>query len=183
MYYIAVDGVGGASGTVRLNYYLGVPPTITNAPQPQVIVMGANVLFQVGASGSSPLTFQWQYNGTDLPGATNGFLSLTNIQMVQGGNYIAQAKNSVGTAAAAAALSVCAVAPVTNGLMPQMVTLNGQNSFRVIGNAATGSVLEGSTNMVDWMPIQTNLSSHGLFLHDDPATGLSRRFYRIRLPQ
>jgi hypothetical protein len=183
MYYIAVDGVGAASGTVKLNYYLGVPPSITNAPQPQVVLRGGNVLFQVGAIGSAPLTFQWQYNGTDLPGATNGILNLTNVQLLQTGTYNAQARNPVGSAAAAAPLNVCSVAPKTNGLMSQKMTVNGQDCLRVIGNAASGSVLEVSTDLVRWQPVQTNQSPQGLFLCDDPATGLPKRFYRIRLAQ
>jgi hypothetical protein len=31
----------------------------------------------VVAAGTSPLTYQWQFNGTNLPGATNSVLSFT----------------------------------------------------------------------------------------------------------
>lgn len=180
MYYIAVDGVGGANGTVKLNYFLGVPPSITNAPGPQVIMLGANVSFQVGAIGSTPLTYQWQLNGADLPGATNTLLYLTNVQSIQAGQYLIQARNPVGIASSVAALEVCAVAPPTNGLGSQKMKLNGQDCFRVVGNAASGSVLEASSDMIHWQPIQTNRSAQGLFLCDEMVT-LPKRFYRIRL--
>jgi hypothetical protein len=118
----------------------------------------------------------------DLPAATNTILNLTNVQYPRAGEYQVQARNAVGAATRAASLYVCAIVPPTNGLTSQRMSLNSQPLFRVVANAAAGSVLEASSDMIHWQPIQTNLSSQGLFLCDEPIT-LPVRFYRIRLAQ
>ena len=45
-------------------------PSITTQPQPQTNLAGATVQFFVIASGTAPLTHQWRFFGTNLPGAT-----------------------------------------------------------------------------------------------------------------
>ena len=40
IYYIAVDGVNGASGTVKLSYSVGAPPTITSQPLSRTAALG-----------------------------------------------------------------------------------------------------------------------------------------------
>jgi hypothetical protein len=41
--------------------------TITMQPTNQVVVSGSNALFSVTVSGTGPFTYQWQFNGTNLP--------------------------------------------------------------------------------------------------------------------
>lgn len=41
-------------------------------------------------------------------------------------------------------------------------------------------VVEGSANLLDWLPLQTNVMSGSLFYFQDPQW-LERRFYRARL--
>ena len=42
-------------------------PTITVQPASQTILTGSNVIFTVTADGAGPFTYQWQFNGTNLP--------------------------------------------------------------------------------------------------------------------
>jgi hypothetical protein len=64
------------------------PPTITNQPQGQTVLVGETVAFSVAADGGTPpFTYQWQMDGTNIPGATNNPLVLTNVQSSQAGNY------------------------------------------------------------------------------------------------
>ena len=51
------------------------------------------VAFTVAASGTEPLSYQWQFNGADLAGATSTMLSLTNIALAQAGSYVALVTN------------------------------------------------------------------------------------------
>lgn len=58
---------------------------------------------------------------------------------------------------------------------------NGTFQFTVT-NLVAGktSVIEASTNLVDWTGISTNLASADNYLFQDPdSAGLSRRFYRV----
>ena len=60
-----------------------VAPSITVQPTNQTAFVRAgspNKVFVVGANGTPPLFYQWQFKGTNLPGANNSSLTLTNIQ-------------------------------------------------------------------------------------------------------
>src|SRR4051794_20367073 len=45
-------------------------PIITQQPQDRAVTPGAWVAFKVAATSSTRLLYQWQFNGSDLPGAT-----------------------------------------------------------------------------------------------------------------
>jgi hypothetical protein len=73
-----------------------VPPlTITNQPTSVSVPTGGTTTFSVGAAGPSPYSFQWTVNGTNLTGATNVALTLTNISVAQVGTYNVVVSNSL----------------------------------------------------------------------------------------
>jgi sugar lactone lactonase YvrE len=43
------------------------PPAITAQPASQIVAVGNRVNLSVTATGAGPLTYQWQFNGTNLP--------------------------------------------------------------------------------------------------------------------
>jgi endonuclease/exonuclease/phosphatase family metal-dependent hydrolase len=75
----------------------GQPPAITSQSPNQTVTNGASVTFSVSASGTPPLNFQWQCNGTNLPGAVNSNLTLTGVTFAQAGFYAAVVTNAVGS--------------------------------------------------------------------------------------
>lgn len=59
------------------------------------------------------------------------------------------------------------------------------NSFRfnISGDSNTVVIVEASTNLTDWQPVQTNTLTAGSFYFTDPQwTNYPGRFYRIRSP-
>jgi len=70
------------SAVVRLTV---VPLVITQQPTNQAIWPGGTVAFKVAASGGSPIHYQWQCSGTNIPSATTNVLLLTNCQPSQYG--------------------------------------------------------------------------------------------------
>ncbi len=52
-----------------------VAPTIASQPANQTVSAGQTATFSVVATGTSPLTYQWQLNGTAIPGATSSSYS------------------------------------------------------------------------------------------------------------
>jgi len=60
---------------------------IINQPQSQNYSAGSTVILSVTAQGPSPLFYQWQFYGTNLPGATTSSLTLSNAQSAQAGPY------------------------------------------------------------------------------------------------
>src|ERR1039458_9912386 len=107
---VAMNSAGSVtSGVATLTVY--VPPTITTQPLSQTVTQGLNATFSVVASGTAPFSYQWQFRGTTLPGATNPTLVVMNVQYVQAGNYGVTVTNPWGTAVSASALLTVAVPP------------------------------------------------------------------------
>ena len=73
-------------------------PAITTQPQNQTTFIGSTARFEVIATGSAPLNYQWQFNGTNLSTATNSSLSLTNVTSANSGNYLVVVSNTSGSA-------------------------------------------------------------------------------------
>ena len=93
-----------ASLLVNTNLHCGgVGVTITVPPQSLVTNAGATVSFSVTATGTGQLFYQWRFNGANIPGATAGTLSLTNVQLASAGDYWVVVTNSFGSATSAAA--------------------------------------------------------------------------------
>jgi hypothetical protein len=66
--------------------YFGFEPSVTAAPQPQTVYAGQDATFAVAAAGTG-LTYQWQFNGIDIPGATGPTLTVTGTEPTNVGNY------------------------------------------------------------------------------------------------
>jgi len=82
-----------------------LPPTITKEPTPAIVYAGGTARFQVEATGSQPMTFQWKTNGIAIAGATNTTLVLTNIALgLNGANCTVTIANQAATINSAPAL-------------------------------------------------------------------------------
>ena len=81
-----------------------IPPIILTDPQsaPRVL-RGDDVSLSVVATGKEPLSYQWKFNGTDLPGKTDATLGLTGITPEQSGQYTVVVQNSLGSKTSRAA--------------------------------------------------------------------------------
>ncbi|MEY2409545.1 MAG: hypothetical protein QOF48_2215 [Verrucomicrobiota bacterium] len=181
MYYMAVDGVGGVSGTVKLNYQLNDPILITNQPQSLVRATGSSASFSVGVTGSAPLGYQWLFYGAPINGATQSVFTVQSVQPAYEGAYSVMVQNqATSVQSAAAALTVCAQLPVTNSVGVSSLVMNGTRYLRVVGHAAAGSVLESSEDLHVWTPLSTNGSSQGLFTLDE-TMDRPQRYFRLRL--
>src|ERR1039458_4543213 len=52
-----------------------VPPSILTQPQSQTVSAGANVSLGIVAAGAPPLSYQWRFDGANIPAATGFTLS------------------------------------------------------------------------------------------------------------
>jgi uncharacterized repeat protein (TIGR01451 family) len=82
---------------VRLTRGSGGPPFIVSEPTDQSALSGENVTFAVNATGTQPLSYQWQFNGVDIAGATKSTLLLTNVTILNAGGYSVTISNSLGS--------------------------------------------------------------------------------------
>lgn|GEM_PF-932053 len=81
-------------------------PSIQAQPQSHTVPAGADASFSVSVAGSNPFAYQWQLNGTNLPGATASLLALTNVQLTAGGIYSVFITNTGGFATSSNAFLV-----------------------------------------------------------------------------
>lgn len=164
---------------------LTVLPPFNIMPQPTNVAVpaGNNASFTVGAAGiglfNGPFTYQWILNGAPLSGATNTTLSLTGIVLTNSGSYACVVSSPLGSITSTSALlSVYNPFSIGSGrFMPGGV-------FQLAASVDSGRTyrLESSTDLVNWAPVTTNLSSSGTAVFSDiSAAGRVLRFYRIQL--
>jgi endonuclease/exonuclease/phosphatase family metal-dependent hydrolase len=70
-------------------------PVITSPPLNQAVVEGGTAVLSVTATGDPPPVYQWQFNGTNLPGATNAALTLSNVTFAAAGPYSVIVSNAI----------------------------------------------------------------------------------------
>jgi hypothetical protein len=116
-----------------------VAPSITGQPASQTIFAGQTATFSVTASGTAPLSYQWQKNGASIGGATSSSYTTPAETMADNGaQFSVVVSNSAGTATSNnAILTVNAVAP----------SITAQPASRTItaGQTATFSVTASGT--------------------------------------
>ena len=149
-------------------------PNITKSPTNGVALAGQSVTFNVTATGTTPLNYQWQFNSVNLPSATNATLTLNNISTGQTGQYRVIVSNALGQTNTAASLSVAPTAAATlTSATPQA---RGQFALTINGVAGYKYAVQVSTNLVDWVSVATNTAPFTFV--DSNASHFSQRFYR-----
>jgi hypothetical protein len=110
-YLVVVTNAAGSVTSVVATLTVYVPAVITTQPLSQTVTQGLNATFSVVASGTAPFSYQWQFRGTNVAGATNATLVVANAQLVQAGNYEVTVTNLWGTAVSALASLTVVVPP------------------------------------------------------------------------
>lgn len=101
-------------------------------PSSVTLLEGEATNIVVSATGTLPLSYQWNFNGVNLPGQTNAVLMLLNVRTNQSGAYTVAVSNSFGSVTSA-------VASVVVRLPARVVGLGGDLAF---GNLAVGSTAQ-----------------------------------------
>jgi uncharacterized repeat protein (TIGR03803 family) len=179
-----LGGYGGQGTVFRLS--MSGAPQITAQPVAQSALAGTSASFGVAVFGSTPFSYQWQFNGTNLAdganvsGSTNRLLTLSHITATNGGSYSVAVSNALGSTNSTGAALTVLFSPgfqsvkQTNGTVSlNWSAISGQR-YRVQWKANLSSntwlnlglpVTAGSSNMVTTDAIGTN----------------SQRFYRVLL--
>ena len=71
-----------------------ITPTFTTQPESHAVNPGINLIFTVVATGTTPLFYQWNLDGTPIPGATSASHSIVNAQLADEGAYTCTATNA-----------------------------------------------------------------------------------------
>lgn len=135
------------------NAVLAVTPIlITSQPLSQSIFPGGTATVSAAAQASSPVSFQWLFNGTALPGATGTALTLTNVQYNQGGIYsVALTTSSAATNTTGAILSVVPVAAWGENILGDTVVPAGLSNVAALSAGLEASLaLKADGTIVGW---------------------------------
>jgi hypothetical protein len=134
---------------------------IAAQPASQSMVLNNTAMFTVGMFGLPPFYYQWYFNGSPLTdgshssGTTTASLSISNVQIADGGTYSVVVTNAYNAVTSTlATLTVLVPATITNQPADQSVLLNSNATFTV---SATGT----GTLTYRWMKDGTNLNNGG----------------------
>ncbi|RAW00332.1 PQQ-dependent sugar dehydrogenase [Pseudochryseolinea flava] len=82
----------------KIIYTVNNAPTIVNHPSNTTVTAGQPATFSVTATGTAPLSYQWQKNNVNISGATNSSFTITSTQAADAGNYRVLVLNTAGSA-------------------------------------------------------------------------------------
>jgi hypothetical protein len=133
------------------------PPLIVQQPGSQTIPAGSAAAFAVVARGTTPLSYQWQFNGASIPDATNATLSLGYVLPANAGDYTVVISNPLGTVTSdPATLAVMVQAPViTTQPASQSVLGGGSVALSVTASGVPSPTYQWKRDGVD-IPGATN---------------------------
>lgn len=127
------------------------PPAISLQPLNQTVLVGDSVSFNVTATGTAPLSFQWRFNGTNIPSTTGSTLSLQNVQTTNAGAYSVLVTNIVGT-------QLSSNANLTVNAPPHITTQPRTQSLRSGSNVTFTVVATGTAPLAyQWQLRATNI--------------------------
>ena len=139
---ISVTTPGGtATSSSSFTVISSGAPSIGTQPQGLNVATGSNATFQVSASGSATLTYQWKLGGTNISGATLTSYTRTNVQIVDIGNYSVAITNGAGNTTSSNAFLNVGTPP---GLASQPTNL----SVNAGVNATFTSTATGDTPLI-----------------------------------
>ncbi len=170
-YSVVITNPAGSVTSHSAVLKVEVPPAIQTQPQNAIGVQGQSVSFSVVATGTSPFSYQWNFNGSPLSGATHSSLTLSDLATNEAGSYSVEITNAAGNIQSQAATLTVNIPPSIQ-TQPQSVTVvQGQNAgFSVVVTGTppfsyqwkqNNNLLAGATNCVlNFTNIQTTNAGH-----------------------
>jgi outer membrane protein assembly factor BamB len=164
-----LNGCGGGTHVTANSTPPPVAPSITMQPANQQVAVGQTATFSVTATGTAPLSYQWQKGGMSIAGATAA--SYTTPAAVASDNnstFAVVVSNAAGTQT-----SNNATLTVTTGAVaPPSITKQPANQQVVVGQTASFSVTAGGTGpfTYQWMQGGTAISGATAASYTTPAT-------------
>ena len=174
------DGVYGTLGTYpanthqAANYWVDVvfkatsstAPSISSQPASKTVVLGQTASFSVTATGTTPLSYQWQKNGAAISGATSSsYTTPATASTDNGALFAVVVSNSVGKVTSnSATLTVNSAPAITSQPVSKTVIAGQTATFAVTATGGTplsyqwwknGTAISGATSASYTTPAET----------------------------
>jgi len=114
----SVDSITSNTATLTVNSI--IKPTITAHPVNLTVNAGTSASFSVTATGTAPLSYQWQRDNVNIPGRTSATLYFDRVESSYAGTYSVVVTNAAGSVT-----SNPATLTVNNGSKSQQITGQG----------------------------------------------------------
>ena len=85
LYYLSNSRPGASGHVWRVAPVAGSGPSISAPPDDLTVARGQPATFTVAATGTAPLSYQWQRDGVDIPGATQPSYTLASAAPADSG--------------------------------------------------------------------------------------------------
>ena len=147
---------------------------------PRTITPGQPTTFISISQAGAPASYQWQFNGQNLAGATKPALFIPRVDWMNAGTYRVVVSNAFGVAVGQPMVLTVAQPLQFDSSSPEPSMTENGFCFRVQGSSGGGSVvIYASSDLLTWQPILTNPPAIGPIDFTDPsACGQGKRFYR-----
>jgi alpha-tubulin suppressor-like RCC1 family protein len=166
---------GGSASTFSTALFVTTgleAPSISAQPRDAAVNAGTHVTMAASVNGSSPMSYQWTFNGIAIAGANSAVLTLNNVNAGNAGLYLLEAGNRENVVRSRAARLTVLQAPIgtTPALLapaivtspsPVSVNLNNTATFAVVASGSAplryqwlknGNVISGATGSVLTLP-------------------------------
>lgn len=150
----------GSSGNVMSRTTMNLlPPKIAGQPLPQFVQAREIATFSVSVENSGGMTFQWKFNGADLPGATGDSLLLTNVSAVNEGPYSVVVTNSAGSVTSApATLRLRPIPAISTKMLPRLIVYSDE------GGEVTVNPIKGNYTLGETVTLTATPSTDSVFI-------------------
>jgi glucose/arabinose dehydrogenase len=177
LYYLARD----AGAVFRVRYTANQAPTITAQPADQTVSAGRPATFAVTASGTAPLSYQWERDGGPIAGATARTYTLAAAALADdGARFRVVVSNAYGEVTSdEATLHVTANTP-PHAAITAPANRRLYSAGNIIVYAGTGTDLEDGVLPAGAFTWQVDFH-HDTHIHPflPPTSGAKRGYFRI----
>jgi hypothetical protein len=182
------NGVYGTLGTHPVsthqaaNYWVDVvfkatssaAPSISSQPASKTVTLGQTASFSVTATGTTPLSYQWQKNGSAISGATSSsYTTPATISTDNGAQFAVVVSNIVGkVTSSSATLTVNSAPSITAQPTSKTVTAGQSATFAVTATGGAplsyqwqknGTVISGAISTSYTTPAETTADNGAQF--------------------
>jgi hypothetical protein len=163
----SAGSITSAIATLTVNA-AAVVPAITTQPANQSVTVGQTATFNVTATGTAPLSYQWQKNSANITGATaSSYTTPATATADNGAKFDVVVSNTAGSQTSTMAtltVNATAVAPT--------ITTQPANQSVTVGQTATFNVTATGTAPLSyqWQKNSANITGAGGASYTTPAT-------------